>query len=1263
MSEQPIPPGQFTRRKLLKTLQYAPLLWVPASLRLRAGVTGLHPLSLADIQVSPHYPTPSPLDGMLRLITPGSDRYTSEKYACEIDELLGQWKHSLTARGSTEAVERLLHTSLSAATPITTPQGVDKRYGITVSRQKCSQELTLGRERFIGELKKYLSGFKRISVAEFQLISIRELRPSAAQVEGEIRYTIIGEKTAGAHEQRVGYWQTRWIRGSDTKWQAEQWLTLGETVCQANGPIFADVTAQAMGQVGSYQEQMLRGTDYWRTVLDGACGIDVYGNQGVAVGDYDNDGFDDIYVCQPAGLPNRLYRNRGDGTFADVTEESGLAVLDPTSCALFADFENRGIQDLLVVTSSGPLLFVNDGQGKFSRKPDAFKFANAPQGSFTHAAVADYDHDGRLDLYFCLYNYYAGLDQYRYPSPYFDARNGPPNFLLRNLGAWNFEDATAAAGLNVDNNRYSFACAWGDSNDDGWPDLCVANDFGRNNLYRNNGDGTFSSVAGEAGVEDVGAGMSACWLDADGDGKQDIYVANMWSAAGLRVSQQANFHPGDAQEIRAMYQRHARGNSLYRNLGSGKFKNSAAEANVEFGGWAWSSDSWDFDHDGYSDIYIANGYVSGSAAPELSSFFWRQVVGNSPDHLSPASDYEHAWDAINELIRSDHSWNGYERNVLYSNNHDGSFSDISGLSGLDFPDDSRAFALADLDHNGRLEVVLKNRTAPQIRVLRNSLDDIGNSIVFRLRGSRSNRDAIGAAVTVEADGRRQTRYLQAGSGFLSQHTKELVFGLGARGAVDVAVRWPNGAVQKFQNVPANHRIEIIEDAAQFHAQPFSQTAPAYFQAARAQTPEPPPNSLATWLIQPLLAPDFSLPDPSGKMWDLHSIAGKKLVVFWSQASSASLEQLQSLASHQNALGAQVLAIHVNQPGAKSLAPTFATPGKLPFPALLASDQVIGIYNIVLRYLFDRHRDLGVPTALLVDGDNAIVKVYRGSLDPSEIANDAHTLPRSATERVNRSLPFPGTLHLGAFQRNDFTYGVALFQRGYLDAAADSFKRVIAAKPAEAEAYYNLGTLYLRTKNFDQARSYLETAVKLKPDHAQAWNNLGMIAAEQANIPQAVEDFQKSVALRPDYSTALLNLGNIYRRQKLFADAEKVLVRAFEGDPANPEASYSLGMLYAQQNQIEQARAKFQAALTLRPDYPDALNNFGVLLVREQRYPDAEQKFEQCIRSNPDFDQAYMNLARLYLLEGDRGRARDVLEALLRRHPGHPMAQQALKMLE
>jgi tetratricopeptide (TPR) repeat protein len=1264
-------PSKISRRAILKGVRYTPILFLPAPLRAFEHRPNTLPLAFpaalpfADLRVAPHYPATSPLDEMIRLVAPGSDQFATEKYASEIRELLGLWGDDLTSGRNPLARARILADASLLASSLrpSTERTVRNRYGVTIIRRQFETDLRVDRHRFLDQLGDYLGSFVRTRTCEFQVTGINEISTPPAHISADIRYGLVGESRGGGPEQRIGLWRTEWLK-RDSQWRIVKFQVMDETVSKASAPLFADISSHAFAAVTSYKQQLLHGADYWRTVLDGASGVDVYGFEGVAVGDYDDDGYDDIYVCQPAGLPNRLYRNRGDGTFDDVTERAGVDVLDATSCALFADFENRGTQDLLVVTTSGPLLFVNEG-GKFLPKRDAFKFAKLPQGTFMHASLADYDHDGRLDVYFCVYSYYTGLDQYRYPSPYFDARNGPPNFLFHNEGNWSFEDRTEAAGLNVDNDRYTFACAWGDHNGDLWPDLYVANDFGRSNLYRNNGDGTFTSIAAAANVEDVGAGMSACWLDFDADGKQDIYVANMWSAAGLRVSGQPQFHPKDLEDVRALYRRHARGNSLYQNLGNSRFRNVAAQSGAEFGRWAWCSDSFDFDHDGYPDLFIANGYVSGIEGPELSSFFWRQVVANSPADFSPAGKYEQAWNAINELIRSDHSWSGYERNVLYGNNQDGTFSDVSGISGLDLPDDARAFSLADFDHDGRLEIVLKNRNAPQLRMLRNDMREIGNSVAFRLRGTKSNRDAVGAEVTVEAHGQRQTKYLQAGSGFLSQHTKELVFGVGeTRDFVRVTVRWPSGLEQFFEPVPVNRRVELIEGIGDFRSENFSTGAAGRpSQQLQPETPEALPGAVQTCLLEPLHAPGFSLRDTSGKSWDLRATRGRKLLAFWASGSELSRQQLRSLGTRELPPDLLVLAINVDDPADGAGIRSFAQQEKLPFPVLLATPEVAGLYNIVYRYLFDRRRDMGLPTSFLLNQEGLIVKVYQGEVSSEAIASDLATAPRDPAGRMKKALPFLGTLYLHPFERNDFTYGVAFFQRGYLDAATDAFAQVIAARPDEAEAHYNLGTLYLRRNDLVAARTRLENALELKPNHAEAWNNLGMVAAQQGNPDEAVKDFKQSLALRPNYAVALSNLGNLYRRQGQYGEAEEVLSHALRMDPDSPEVNYSLAMVFAQQEENARAEQSFQRALALRPAYTDALNNLGVLLVREQRYSEAEEKFRGCIQNNPDFDQAYLNLARLYVLLNDKAKARDTLEALLRREPEHMMAQQALKMLQ
>ncbi len=1106
-----------------------------------------------------------------------------------------------------------------------------------------------------------------------------------------MRYELVGSGRDFYREQRVGHWDLEWETASAGGFRLSKWQALDETTSRGTDPVYVDIAAQAFGSNPSYSSQLLRGADYWRTVLDGACGIDIYGHNGVSVADIDGDGFDDLYVCQPAGLPNRLYRNRGDGTFADITEASGVGIIENTACALFADFDNDGRQDLVVVRTSGPLLFLNQGGGQFRQKPDAFRFAAPPQGTFTGAAVADYDRDGWLDIYFCLYIYYQGTDQYKYPSPYYDAENGPPNFMMRNNRDGTFRDVTVESGLDRNNTRYSFCCGWSDYNRDGWPDLYVVNDFGRKNLYRNNGDGTFTDVAPHTGVEDVGAGMSVCWFDYDNDGAEDLYVADMWTAAGLRVSMQEAFQKDAPEEVRALYRKHAMGNSLFRNNQQAVFEDKSASAGVEMGRWSWSSDAWDFDHDGFPDLYIANGMISGPLRPapveDLNSFFWRQVVANSPVESKPAHDYEEGWNALNELIRADGTWSGFERNVFYANNRDGTFSDVSGVLGVDFLEDGRSFALADFDHDGRLEVFLKNRNGPQLRLLKNTMKDLPPSIAFRLRGVKSNPDAVGAAVTVETESGRQTRMLQAGSGFLSQHSKEVFFGLGeAKGPVRASIRWPSGLVQELRNLPVNHRVWVEEGSEPPRVEAFKTgpqgLKPTSFgaQAGRAEAvpsqknqpkeTEPLPTVVETWLLAPVSAPDFSLPDLTGQTRTLAAFRGKAVLLnFWAAGSASCPQDLKVFNQvHERwaAQGLRLLAVNVDDSSNAESVRALARELHLSFPIVHGSDDVAGIYNILYRYLFDRHRDLGLPTSFLIDAKSDIVKVYQGPVNTEHIGQDFQQIPQTATERLAKALPFPGVSETSEFQRNYLSYGSVYFQRGYFDQAEASFRLALRDDPSSAEALYGLGSVYLKRQKADDARKSFERAIKLRASYPDtlpnAWNNLGLLATREGRTAEAIPYFQEALRLSPDHLIALENLGNAYRQEKRWDEARQVLERAVAVGPEDPEANYSLAMVFAQIDDSDRAYEYLQRALKLRPAYPEALNNLGVLYLRTRRRDEAVASFEECMRVAPGFDQSYLNLARVYTIEDTPDKARAVLLELLKQHPDHAQAQKMLEQL-
>ena len=1235
-----------------------------------------NPTLAGEFHVHPHYRVQTPLDATLLKTSASQDDFTSEIVHDRLAAFFAEWSAELRAmpRGAGH-IASVLAENFSGVSVRPASSRVLRSHADVEAWKSEFGASRLGRDAFVSDVGLWLSVFAAIHVAEFQITSIEmpgstaHSAHSAQIVKTRMRYELAGPVSGFWREQRVGEWDMEWVGDLAGGFQISTWRTLQETGARAASPAFADITAEVLGGNASYKNQLSLGVDHWRTVLDGASGIDIYGHNGIAVGDFDNDGFDDLYVCQPAGLPNRLYRNRGDGTFEDVTEESGLGILDNTACALFADVNNNGLQDVIVVRASGPLLFLNQGGGKFREQPEAFRFATPPQGTFTGAALADYDRDGWLDIYFCLYIYYQGTGQYKYPLPYQDAENGPPNFMMRNNRDGTFRDVTRESGLDRNNTRYSFCCGWNDFDGNGWPDLYVVNDFGRKNLYRNNGNGTFTDIAGEAGVEDIGAGMSVSWADFSGDGREDLYVADMWTAAGERIASQDAFRPNAPADERSMYRKHAMGNSLFENNSNGMFRDATASSGAGVGRWSWSSDAFDFDHDGFPDLYVVNGMLTGpSRGPsqeDLNSFFWRQVVDKCPEAGKSSAAYEQGWSAINELVRSDGTWSGFERNVFYANNRDGTFSDVSAVVGMDFIEDGRAFALSDLDHDGRLEVLLKNRNAPQVRVLKNVMKDLPASVSFRLRGTKSNRDAIGAAVTIETDKGKQTRRLQAGSGFLSQHTKELLFGLGeATRLVNVTVRWPSGLAQEFSGVPVGHRVTLEEGKQRFAAEPFRVAKPRDSSSAPKSAIEDFPSVAETWLLEPVPAPAFSLPSMEGKTRTLSELRGKPAVVcFWSASSPDAAETLAVLRGLQKDASLQILAIHLN--GNDQEVDLHVRVEERLAPIMLhGTEDVAAVYNLLFRYIYDRHRDLPLPAWFLVNEQGKIEKIYVGLCPAETMVQDARSMPRSEAERMRKALPFPDASQALEYGRNYLSMGSVFFQRGYFDQAESWFQMASQTDANSAEAAYGLGSVYLKQEKADLARSNFQRATTLHAGYPDtlpnAWNNLGLMATQEGRTEQAIQHFQQALRLSPNHLVALENLGNAYRQLHRWDEGQRALEKALSVSPEDAEAAYSLGMIFAQTNDAKHAYEYLQRALKYRPAYPEALNNLGILYLRTNEPDKAIASFRECVRVAPGFDQAYLNLARVLTIQGKAEEARAVLLDLLKQHPGHAEAQ---KMLE
>ncbi len=1241
------------------------------------------PASKPTYRYRPKYRVPPSLESIQKHVIAGSDTFPEEKTAEDLAVALKALGASLRDRpgGVTAAAEKLLARQFAGGrlVPPTDTAGDSVSSPLDVSRTPAPEpEPSLDRARFQRELQALVGRFASIDVAEFLITSIEAASSTEGGIRTIVRFDFSGAAKGGGREERIGRWRMLWRRdGSD--WKVVEWTALESVRSRATAPVFTETTSAAFGRNPSFGGQLRTGLDDWITRIDSAFMPGGMGHHGVSAGDADGDGLDDLYVSQPSGLPNRLFRNNGDGTFTDITEAAGLAVLDSTSQSLFADVENDGDQDLILVTRSEPLLFTNDGKGRFTRVPKAFQLAQQLRGTLTSAAVADYDRDGFLDLYLCAYSFLIGAseDKAGPPAPYHDAQNGPPNLLFRNDGHGRFVEVTDSVGLNDNNDRFSFAPAWGDYDEDGWPDLLVSNDFGRKNLYRNlggaNGQVRFQDVADRAGVSDHGAGMSAAFLDFDNDGHLDIYTGNMWSAAGLRVTAQAAFMPQASAGIRDLYRRHARGNSLFRNRGDGTFDDVTLQAGAEFGRWAWSSDAIDIDSDGWEDLFIVNGMFTRAAneaeVVDIDSFFWRQLVARSPLVRQTGTPYDDAWRATNRLLMTHGAQASHERDVLLHNNGRGGFDEISGTSGLDLDQDGRSFAVLDYDGDGDPDMaIMAPRASPQLRLFRNDWSGKHAALAVRLIGTKSNRDAVGARVTVETDQGHFTRVVRGGSGFISQPSKELLFGLGKSTRVlKATIVWPSGLVQTLVGMPVDQRVRVTEGGDDVQTEPFRHSE--LRSASRAGTSTNAADSShapdrGTWLYQPYPAPDFTVRDLAGQAHSLSALSGHAVALLfwatWAPPSRVALEELSRQRQALEAAAVSVLAVSVDRPEDESTVRAAAQ--GLDVPIAIAGEDVAGMYGLLHRYLFDRRADLPLPTLFLLNAKGEVAKVYRDPGAAAKVVTDVQKIEVPDAERLARAVPFPGTFHANPGERSYFQYGLELSEQGYDAASLVAFEHVAAVDPS-AITFYNLGTLYMRRQRSAEARSAFERSLQLQPDYADANNSLGALLAQAGDLPAAIERFRAALESRPEFADALNNLGFALFQSGQADRAHELYEKALTLQPDFPEALNNLGIFFGSRRDLDRALTYFQQAVDKRSTYGEAANNLALVLAARGDTDKAILVLQRLLQENPGFDMAYVTLCRIYLQTGRRQEGTQVLERLLQRNPTHPLGLQLLQQIK
>jgi enediyne biosynthesis protein E4 len=510
---------------------------------------------------------------------------------------------------------------------------------------------------------------------------------------------------------------------------------------------------------------------------------------GVALLDYDGDDNLDIFLVNGSRLEgfipgqqltNHLYQNRGDGTFLDVTPQSGLSHSGWGQGVCAGDYDNDGHTDLFVTYYGGSnLLYRNTGKGKFSDVTLKAGLSGPSRNWSTGCAFVDYDRDGFVDLFVAGY---VDLDLSKTPLPganshcrwkgvpVFCGPRGLPaakNHLYHNNRNGSFTEVSLKAGIQANSDCFALGAIAADFQNRGWPDLYVACDSTPSLMYHNNGDGTFREVGLESGVafnQDgfLQAGMGVSVADYNGDGLLDILKTNF------------------EDDIP----------SLYRNNGNGTFTFETYDAKLGFQlkYLSWGGGFFDFDNDSWPDVFIANGHVYPEPAAQGLATPYRQ------------------------------------RNLLYRNLGNGTFEEATKISGpgLELERSGRGVAFGDVDNDGDLDLIINNQNDPPT-LLRNEGGNRNHCLQVRLEGIQSNRDGIGTRVSVSVNGRKQVDEVRSGGSYLSQNDLCLHFGLGETEKIDeVEVRWPSGKIDTLKNIAVNQRLFVQEGKGLTRAMPLVQ---------------------------------------------------------------------------------------------------------------------------------------------------------------------------------------------------------------------------------------------------------------------------------------------------------------------------------------------------------------------------------------------------------------------------------------------------------
>ena len=585
--------------------------------------------------------------------------------------------------------------------------------------------------------------------------------------------------------------------------------------------------------------------------------------------------------------------------------------------------------------------------------------------------------------------------------------------------------------------------------------------------------------------------------------------------------------------------------------------------------------------------------------------------------------YRAGWQALSHLLRTGRSLSGRQPNCAFLNCGRGAFANISAVSGLDFPDDARALAVVDWDHDGDLDLWLGNRTGPRLRLMRNrthtpAIGQTRDFVTFKLRGRRCHRDAIGARIQIELDdpsGRTLMQTLYAGDGYLSQSSKWVHFGLGKHRQINhVQVSWPGGQTERFNDVQPGRHYVLVQDSGK--AVEWSRPSTQDGGLKLTEAVQAPPESSSTAAI--FLPSRLPLPTLHYKTFadtdELIDTQSPLLLHFWASWCSPCIEELKTMKTQANQLqnaGLKVLSVTVD--GFDPEKWTQASDAKrlldrisYPFDAGVATAELLDKMEIVQTILFHGQAPLAVPVSFLIDRDGALAATYRGPIDLDLILADAANLAASAQETRKLAMPFAGrwaspmpklnfTKLAGQFE----SYGEdrVRFLRLGLDQLADS-QPLTLPRPTHSE---------------------------IQRERTEIQLQLAEALREQGELDQAIVHWREAIRL----------------------------------DQRNADAHYDLANVFLAQDKLSDANHHFRAALRIKPDFPEAHNNLGIALRSQGKLADAQNHFRHASRIRPEFFEAYINLGEAQILSGQLNVALESFRESLRLRHDSPMAMNAV----